>query len=92
MIPTTDKAEATRRMLAEIDVETRAAERDYRGLVLLGDAHMHQAYPPENLEQFPTHLDSWAAERDKQSAALEHHGVREIPPDPYADPEAPGQE
>lgn len=75
--------EAIRHQLAELDLETRAAERDKELLLQRGHDHMQTRYPGEALAMRPDDQDHWAWHQESAAAALERHGINPIPEDPY---------
>lgn len=75
--------ESLRQQIAELDLETRAAERDKELLLQNGHDHMQARYPGQALASRPEDQDHWAWHQESAAAALERHGLNPVPDDPY---------
>lgn len=83
MTTTPDPRESLTRALAELDIETRAAEHDYRQMLQDGAQHMESRYPAAGLEARPNDLDHWSWHREAMAQAQETGGIAPVPELPF---------
>jgi hypothetical protein len=78
-----DPLPGLRRACAELEVEHRNADSDYRAVLMDGADHMHSAYPVVRLRDRPLDLDHYAFHMDAMSQALDQHGLKAKAPNAY---------
>jgi hypothetical protein len=88
MKPAIDPIANITRTLAELDLETKTAEHDYRRTLQDGADHMASRYQPSQLESRPNDLDHWSWHQEAMQAAMEKGGIGEVPTLPFQ-PAAP---
>jgi len=82
-----DPRKSLARALAEVHLETQAAEHDYRRTLAEGSDHMESRYPASTLAERPQDLNHFSWHKEAMAQAKEKGGIGEIPPLPF--PPAP---
>lgn len=88
--PQDDPRTSLARALAEVHIETQAAEHDYRRTLAEGADHMESRYPAAMLEQRPQDLNHFSWHKGAMAETKEKNGISEIPPLPFP-PSSPNQ-
>jgi hypothetical protein len=83
MKPAIDPIANLTRTLAEVDLEAKTAEHDYRRTLQDGADHMASRYPASTLQGRPQDLEHWSWHQESMQAAIEKGGLGEVPALPF---------